>query len=47
MKLYNANCPKICVENPVSSKIFEMPQHTQEIQPFEFGHPLKRKLVYG
>lgn len=43
MKLYNANCPKICVENPVSSKIFEMPQHTQEIQPFEFGHPFKKK----
>jgi hypothetical protein len=43
MKLYNANCPKICVEDPVSSKIFEMPQHTQEIQPFEFGHPFKKK----
>ena len=43
MKLYNANCPKICVENPVSSKIFEMPQHAQEIQPFEFGHPFKKK----
>ena len=43
MKLYNANCPKICVENPVSSKIFEMPQHTQEIQPYEFGHPFKKK----
>ena len=43
MKLYNANCPKICVENPVSSKIFQMPQHTQEIQPFEFGHPFKKK----
>ncbi len=43
MKLYNANCPKICVENPVSSKIFNMPPHTQEIQPFEFGHPFKKK----
>lgn len=43
MKLYNANCPKICVENPVSSKIFDMPLHTQEIQPFEFGHPFKKK----
>ena len=43
MKLYNANCPKICVENPVSSKIFDMPPHTQEIQPFEFGHPFKKK----
>lgn len=43
MKLYNAECPKICVENPVSSKIFNMPKYSQEIQPFEFGHPYKKK----
>lgn len=43
MKLYNADCPKICVENPVSSKIFNMPKHTQEIQPYYFGHPFKKK----
>lgn len=43
MKLYNAPCPKICVENPVSSRIFDMPKCTQEIQPFEFGHPYKKK----
>lgn len=43
MQLYNADCPKICVENPVSSKIYNMPKHTQEIQPFEFGHPFKKK----
>ena len=43
MKLYNADCPKICVENPVSSKIYNMPKHTQEIQPYYFGHPFKKK----
>jgi len=43
MKLYNAPCSKICVENPVSSTIFNLPKHTQEIQPFEFGHPYKKK----
>lgn len=43
MKLYNAPCPKICVENPVSSKIYNMPKYTQEIQPYEFGHPFKKK----
>ena len=43
LKLYNADCPKICVENPVSSKIFNMPKHTQEIQPYYFGHPFKKK----
>ena len=43
MEFYNANCPKICVENPISSKIFEMPQHTQEIEPYQFGHPFSKK----
>ena len=35
--------PRICVENPISSKIFEMPTHTQQIQPYEYGHPLSKK----
>ena len=43
MKLYNADCPKICVENPVLSTIYNMPKHTQEIQPYYFGHPFKKK----
>ena len=43
MKLLNAPIEKICVENPVSSKIFEMPQWTQEIQPYQFGHPYTKK----
>lgn len=36
LKILNANCPRIAVENPVSSKVFDMPQHTQEIQPYEY-----------
>ena len=43
MRFLNADCPKICVENPVSSRIFEMPSHTQEIQPWMFGHPVQKK----
>lgn len=39
----NVDCPKIAVENPVSSRIFEMPIHTQEIQPWQFGHPYTKK----
>ncbi len=27
MSIYNADCDRICVENPVSSKVFEMPKH--------------------
>ena len=34
---------KIAIENPVQSRIFELPKHTQEIQPYEFGHPYTKK----
>ena len=43
MKFLNADCERIAVENPVSIRIFEMPQHTQEIQPWQFGHPVSKK----
>jgi hypothetical protein len=47
LKFLNADCPRIAVENPVSSKVFEMPQHTQEIHPYQFDpdkqHPWTKK----
>ena len=43
MKFYNHSCTKIAIENPVQSKIFELPKHDQEIQPYEFGHPYTKK----
>lgn len=43
LSLLNAKCPRIAVENPVSSKIYEMPPHSQEIQPWQFGHPVQKK----
>lgn len=43
MKLFNADIPKICIENPIASNIFEMPYYTQQIQPYEYGHPKSKK----
>lgn len=46
MKFYNATCDKIAIENPVSSKVFEMPMYSQEIQPHQFygkEHPYTKK----
>lgn len=43
MHFYDAEIQRIAVENPVSSKVFEMPPHTQEIQPWMFGHPYTKK----
>ena len=43
MKLYNANINKICVENPVPNKLYDLPKYTQIIQPYEFGHPYQKR----
>lgn len=43
MELLNAPIKQICIENPVPSKIFGLPAYNQVIQPYEFGHPFKKK----
>lgn len=45
MKLLNCDIPKICVENPTPSRIFELPKHTQIIQPFEHGEPFQKRTL--
>lgn len=34
---------KICIENPVPTRIYELPEKTQVIQPYEYGHPYSKK----
>lgn len=43
LRFLNADCAHIAVENPVSSTVFDMPKHSQEIQPWMFGHPYTKK----
>jgi len=43
MVLYNAPISKICIENPIPSTVFELPRYTQTIQPYEYGHPYKKR----
>lgn len=43
MQFYNANIERIAVENPVPSRVFELPKYTQIIQPYEYGHPYTKK----
>ena len=47
LKFLNADCPRVAIENPVSSSVFQMPRHTQEIQPHQFNddgtHPYTKK----
>jgi hypothetical protein len=43
MLLYNANIPQIAIENPIPSKVYDLPAYTQIIEPYQFGHPFKKK----
>ena len=43
MQFYNLDCKYVSIENPVSSTVFKMPKHTQQIQPWEYGHPFSKK----
>lgn len=43
LTIYNANCNKIAIENPVSNTVFNMPPPTQDIQPYQFGHTTSKK----
>ena len=43
MTLYNSNIPKICLENPIPSKVYGLPVYTQIIQPFEYGHATSKR----
>lgn len=43
MKIWNADCDRICIENPLPSRIFEMPPYTQIIQPYEYGEPWSKR----
>lgn len=43
MNFWWADIPRICVENPVPSKVFCLPKHTQTVQPYEYGHPYSKK----
>ena len=44
-KFINADCDKICIENPTPLKIVGLPKPTQVIQPFEFGEPYSKRTL--
>lgn len=39
MKFYNADAPKIAIENPVPGRIHKLPPYSQKVQPYMFGDP--------
>jgi hypothetical protein len=45
LALLDADCPRICIENPRPLKCVGLPTETQRIQPYEYGEPWS-KLTY-
>lgn len=43
MQIFNANCEKVVIENPVPMSVYMLPKETQIIQPFMFGDPYSKK----
>ena len=43
LAMLRADCDRIAVENPVPSSIYMMPNCSQVIQPWEYGHPYSKK----
>lgn len=43
MAFYNADCERVVIENPVPLSVVGLPEKTQVIQPYEFGHPFTKK----
>ena len=43
MRIYHADCDRICIENPIPMSIYNLPKATQSIQPYMFGEPFSKK----
>lgn len=43
MAFYNADCERISIENPVPLSVVQLPEKSQVIQPYQFGHPFTKK----
>lgn len=47
LAIWAADCEKVVIENPTPSKVFEYPEPTQVIQPYQYGHPFSKKPCWG
>jgi hypothetical protein len=43
MQILNAPIAKICIENPIPSKVIALPDYNQIIQPYYFGDNVQKK----
>lgn len=45
LALWAADCERVVIENPLPSRIFEFPEPTQIVQPYEYGDPYTKKTL--
>lgn len=45
MKFYNADCDRICIENPTPLKVVGLPKESQVVQPYMFGDPYSKRTL--
>lgn len=45
MRIMNAKCKRIAIENPLPLKICELPYPSQIIQPYEYGDPYRKQTL--
>lgn len=43
MAFYNADIDRVAIENPIPSGVYRLPDYTQIIQPYEYGHAYSKK----
>lgn len=41
--LWESGVPRICIENPIPSKVFGLPPYSQIVQPYEYGHCFQKR----
>ena len=44
-KLLSAPIERICIENPTPSKVYNLPQGYQVVQPYQFGHDFSKRTL--
>lgn len=45
LAVWAADCDKVVIENPTPSKVFDYPEPTQAVQPWQYGHPFTKKTL--
>jgi len=43
MAFWEADCPRIAIENPVPMSVFGLPKYSQIIEPYMFGDPWRKR----